>query len=197
MKLATFGTIAAATLLLAACSGGDEPTDPTGAPSTTPTVIAEGETSTPEPSVGNTDDALCAAAEQNIQDASELEAKTTELTELMQDPEFLTSTDATALNEWGDTMLELTGASQEFYELGVTETQGDPVNADFVTLSSFVELYSTALAVAASEATSTTEFFTDVQGLFTEAEVREIGEAAPTAAQNVATYLGTRCDITA
>lgn len=195
MKLATLGTIAAATLMLAACSGGDEPTGPT--PSNTPTVIAEGETSTPGPSVGNTDDALCAAAEQNIQDATELEAKTTELTELMQDPEFLTGTDATVLNEWGETMLELTGASQDFYELGIAETEGDPVNADFVTLSSFVELYSNALAVSAAEATSTADFFTDMQDLFTEAEVREIGEAAPTAAQNVATYLGTRCDVTA
>lgn len=194
MKIVTIGFVAAAALALAACSSGEDPTE-SAEPSTSPTVVAEGETSSPDPSVGNSDDPLCAAALQNIEDATALEEKTTELTELMQTEDFLTDDDPSVLNAWGDEMLLLATAGQDFYKVGIAETEGDDVYAYFVTMNDFVETYSKALALSASEATSNTEFLTDVSTLFTEAEVVKLGEDAPEAAMAIAEYLGTRCGI--
>ena len=195
MKFAIAGLVAASALLLAGCSGSSDD-DNSAAPSATPTVAAQGDTSTPQPSVGNLDDPLCAAAAQNIDDSASLQSKTGDLTTMLQDPSFLTSGDATALNQWGDDMLTLTGSTKAFYELGVEQTKGDPVNADFVTLSGFVDDYSTALAQAAADAESPKAFMTTIQTLFSDGDVTAASQAAPAAAQNVAAYLGTRCDLT-
>lgn len=193
MKTLTIGFIAAATLTLAACSGDDSSESPEPTTSAPSTIVAEGPTETPDPSVGN--DPLCAAALQNIEDATELEAKTTELTELMQSPEFLSEDDPAVLNAWGDEMLLLATAGQDFYKVGIAETEGDDVYAYFVTMNDFVETYSKALALSASEAGSNMDFITDVSTLFTEAEVVKLGEEAPAAAQEIATYLTERCGI--
>lgn len=178
-------------LLLAGCSGSPAE-EPTGAPNTS----ADPTTSAPAPSVGNTDDPLCAAAQENIEKSAELQSKTGDLTEMLQDPSFLTSEDPAALNQWGEDMLVLIESTGSFYELGVSETAGDPVNADFVALGTFVDQYSTTLAQAAADATSPTDFITDVQELFTDSDITAAASAAPAAAQSVATYLGERCDIT-
>ena len=183
--------IAVSALLLAGCSGSPEE-EPTGGPTAAETPA----TSSPAPSVGNTDDALCAAAQENIDQSMELQSKTGDLTEMLQDPTFLTSEDPAALNQWGADMLVLIDSTKGFYVLGVSETAGDPVNADFVALSTFVDQYSATLAQAAADATSPTDFITDVQELFTDSDVTAAASAAPAAAQNVATYLGERCDIT-
>ena len=196
MKTATICLFATATLALTACSGSPDPAEsvePTT--SATPTVIAEGESSTPEPSVGNTDDPLCAAALQNVEDATALQEKTEELTELMQSSDFLTDDDPTVLNEWGEEMLLLATAGQDFYKVGVAETEGEDVYAYFVTMNDFVETYSKTLAQSAADAESNTEFLTGVSTLFTEAEVVKLGEDAPAAATEIATYLTERCDI--
>ena len=92
-------------------------------------------------------------------------------------------------------MLLLATAGQDFYKVGVAETEGEDVYAYFVTMNDFVETYSKALALSASEAESNTEFLTDVSTLFTEAEVVKLGEDAPAAAMEIATYLTTRCGI--
>jgi|GEM_PF-2085891 len=192
------GIAGAALVVLAGCSGSPD-TDATTAPgptanATTPTVASEA--STPQPSVGNTDDPLCAAAQENLTQAADLESKTTDLTALLQDPTFLTSGDASELNQWGQDMLVMTASTKTFYELGVTETAGEDINADFVTLGAFVEKYSDALANAAADADSPKGFLEDVQQLFGSADVMEAAQAAPAAASNVASYLGTRCEIT-
>ena len=163
MKILTIGCIAAATLALAACGGGDDPTT-SASPDTssTPTIAAEGPTSTPEPSLGNSDDPLCAAALKNIEDAADLEAKVGELQTLVQDADFLTKDDPTVLNEWGDELLILVTSGQDFYKVGITETEGDDVNAYFVTMNDFVETYSKALALSASEAKSNMDFVNDL-----------------------------------
>jgi len=193
MKIAIFGFVAAAALVLAGCSG-DTPADTnTAKPAPTNTVAAEGPSSTAGPVVGNLDDPLCAAAKANIKDAAALQAKTSELTELMQDPKFLTEGDTTALNAWGDAMLELSDASKAFYALGIEKTTGD-INADFVTLGTFVDKYSTALAQSAADAKDTTDFMTSMQTFFSEEELAAVAQAAPEAAQNVASYLGDLCD---
>jgi hypothetical protein len=194
MKIAAIAFAGATALALTACSGGDAPADESPAPSTSPTLIAE--STTPDPEIGNQDDALCAAAGANLEEAAELEAKTQELTDLMQDPAFLTDTDPTVLNEWGEDLLALTAGTKEFYELGVDETEGEDVNADFVMLDTFAQSYSIALATAAAEAESTMDFFASMQELFTDASIRETLQAVPDAASNVGVYLTERCDIT-
>lgn len=195
MKFAIAGLVAASALLLAGCSGSPEE-DNSAAPSVTPTVAAQGDTASPAPSVGNLDDPLCAAAAQNIDDSTSVQSKTGDLTAMLQDPSFLTSGDATELNQWGEDMLTLTDSTKAFYVLGVQETQGNPVNADFVTLSSFVQDYSSALAQAAADAESPKAFMTTIQTLFSDDDVTKASQAAPAAAQSVADYLGTRCDLT-
>ncbi|MCR6711169.1 MAG: hypothetical protein NVV57_00115 [Demequina sp.] len=196
MKTAKIAVTAlGAILLLAGCSGssGDESSD-APKPSTTPTAIAEGDGSSPVPSVGNLDDPLCAAALDNITDATNLESQTSDLSEMIQDPTFLTG-DAAKLNQWGDDMLELTSSTKDFYVLAIKETQGEDVNADFVALSDFVEKYSIAMAKAASAAGSPAEFLTTIQTLYSADDVKAASEAAPQAAQNAAEYLSTRCGI--
>jgi hypothetical protein len=198
MTIRLFGPAAvciAVGAMLAGCSS--SPSDDTSgdpAPSSTATAVADGSTATP--TIGNLDDPLCAAAQQNVEDSQELESKTSDLTEMMQDPTFLTSDDATDLNQWGDDMLVLVGSAQDFYDLGVQETAGDDVNADFQTLSTFVEKYSQTLAQTASDAATPTEFFTTIQDVFSDPDITAAVQAAPNAAQNVADYLGERCDIT-
>jgi hypothetical protein len=192
MKIAVFGFVAAASLVLAGCSG-DTPADtdtPNATP--TPTAVAAAPTNTAGPAVGNLDDPLCAAAKVNVDDAAALESKTEELTALMQDPTFLTGEDTTALNEWGKDMLGLTESSKTFYALGIEKTTGD-INADFVILGGFVDKYSSALAQAAADAKSTTEFMTSMGTFFSSEELSELATDAPEAAQNVATYLGELC----
>jgi hypothetical protein len=92
-------------------------------------------------------------------------------------------------------MLELTSSTKDFYVLAVKETQGEDVNADFVILGDFVDKYSIALAKAASAATSPAEFLTTIQTLYSTDDVTAATQAAPAAAQNVGTYLATRCGI--
>jgi len=194
------GLTAATILVLAGCSGSPdadptdalEPTSPTSPTSTAPTNDASAET----PSVGNTDDPLCAAALKNFEQANDLNAKTSDLQALLQDPDFLTSGDATELNAWGEDMLAMSSATADFYALGVSETAGEAVSADFETLGAFVESYSTALAKAAADAASPEAFLTSVQEVFASDGVLESAQDAPTAASNVATYLGTRCELT-
>jgi len=183
--------IAASAPVLAGCSGSPDE-DVTGAP----TPEQSQTTNAPAPSVGNTDDPLCAAAQENIAKSEELQSKTGDLTEMLQDPGFLASEDAGELNQWGADMLVLVDSTKGFYVLGVKETAGDPVNADFEKLSTFVDQYSTTLAQAAADATSPGDFITDVQELFSDSDVTAAASAAPSAAQNVATYLAERCGIT-
>ena len=196
MKITAKVATLAAVLLLAGCSGGsgDNSNSASPSPSHTSTVVAEGPTSSPAPSVGNLDDPLCAAALDNMTDANNLESSTSDLTTMIQDPSFLTG-DAKKLNQWGDDMLELTSSTKAFYVLAIKETKGDDVNADFVTLSDFVEKYSVALANAASTAKTPAEFLTTIQKLYSAEDVTAASKAAPAAAQNAATYLSTRCGI--
>jgi len=194
MKIATVGLTAFATLLLAACSGSpDAPESP--APSSAPTDVASSETSMPEPTVGNEDDPLCAAAKVSLEASAELEAKVNELQELMSDPSFITSADGSVLNAWGADVLELTAPSKDFYELGVTETEGDAVNADFVAMNAFVDTYTIPLATSAADAGSPGDFFGEMQTLLTDDEVRTALTEAPQAASRIAVYTVARCKI--
>ena len=101
-----------------------------------------------------------------------------------------------AASESVDDMLTLIASTKGFYETGVQETAGEDVNADFATLNTFVTQYSTALAQAAADAKTTTEFVSTISTLFTDSDSQAATAAAPAAAQNVATYLATRCNIT-
>ena len=195
MKYAAIGLVAASVLALAGCSG--TPADsPSGAPKPASTDVAAGPTSSPITGVGNTDDPLCAAAQANIDDSNSLESKTSDLTTMLQDPGFLTGNDTTALKAWGKDMLSLTDTATTFYQTGVDQTKGEAVNADFVTLSTFVDTYTTALAQAASDATSIKDFMSTIQTLFTSDGVTAAVKAAPAAATSVSAYLGTRCGFT-
>lgn len=195
MKLAILGLAAGAALLLAGCTSSPEG-DPSTSPSPTSTVVADGSTSSPAPTVGNLDDPLCAAAKDNIDAAMALQSKTSDLTTMIQDPTFLTSGDPSALNQWGDDMLTLTASTKSFYQLGVEQTAGEDINADFVALGAFVQNYSIALAQVASDAKSNTDFVASIQTMFSSDDITSAAKAAPAAAQNVATYLGTRCGLT-
>ena len=196
MKIAIIGFAAGTALLLAGCSGSSDD-DTSAAPdaSASPTTTALAGDETKAPDVGNLDDPLCAAASESVDDAEAITSKTSDLTTMLQDPTFLTGGDTAALNQWGNDMLTLVSSTKGFYETGVQETAGEAVNADFATLSTFVTQYSTALAQAAADAKSTTEFMSTISTLFTDSDSQAAVAAAPAAAQNVATYLGTRCDL--
>lgn len=187
--------VAAAALLLTACSGGSGD-DRSGTPSATPTAIAAGPTSDAAPTIGNLDDTLCAAANDSQATAESLEATANELQTMLQDPTFLTSGDVTALNEWGDTMLALSNDTLGFYKMGAAETDGEDVNKDFVALTAFVTSYTLPLAQMAADAGSPTDFMTGVTETFTDPAVQSALSEVPTAAQNAAAYLADRCGIT-
>lgn len=191
--LVSFAGLAGGVLLLAGCSGA---ADDTTSPEPAQTDATAAPTSEADPTVGNLDDSLCAAAEASIEVANQLESKTDDLTTMLQDTTFLTTEDATDLNQWGEDMLTLTTKTQEFYQLGVTETAGEDINADFTTLTGFVEKYTIPLAQAAASAETPAEFVTGISDTFSDPDVQSAVSAAPTAAQNVATYLGERCDVT-
>jgi len=191
----TFAGLAAGALLLAGCSGSPEPepSTPAGTPDITEEPTA---TATPGIAIGNQDDPLCAAAQLSRDDAEALQDTTKELQALLQDPAFLTSDDPKTLNEWGELMLEMNESSIAFYDLAVSETSGEDVDADFVTLSGFVKDYTMGLATAAAEATSPDDFVTKVSETFANPDIQQITAKAPAAAQSVATYIGERCGIT-
>lgn len=185
--------LVAGALLIAGCSGSpdEQPTTSAGSPSATGAP-----SSSAAPGVGNQDDALCAAAETSRTEAKQLQSATEELSALMQDPSFMGSEDPTQLNEWGQKIADLSDSSLAFYDLGVTETQGEPVSEDFAALSAFVEKYTMGLANAAVSASSPDSFIATVTETFADPEIQEVATQAPAAAQSVATYIGERCGIT-
>ena len=185
--------LAAAALALAGCTNSDD--DASTAPSPTPTTVAEGQTSSPAPSVGNLDDPLCAAAQDSVSVATTLESTAGDLEAMLQDPTFLTSDDVSELNGWGEDMLTLSNETLKFYEIGVDETEGEDVNADFAALKGFVSDYTVTLAQAAADAKSPAEFVTNIQTAFADPDVQAAASGAPAAGQNVATYLKERCGI--
>ena len=143
MKIAVgIAALAAAGLALAGCTNSDD--DASTAPSPTQTTVAEGQTSSPVPSVGNLDDPLCAAAQDSVSVATTLESTAGDLQAMLQDPTFLTSEDVSELNGWGEDMLALSNETLKFYEIGVDETEGEDVNADFAALKGFVSEYTLA-----------------------------------------------------
>ena len=192
MKIAIgIAALAATALALTGCSGSDD--DASTAPTSGPTTVADGPTSSAKPSIGNLDDPLCAAAQESLAVADTLESTAGDLQTMLQDPTFLTSTDVTALNAWGEDMLTLSGKTLTFYQTGVDETAGEDVNADFVALTGFVSDYTITLAQAAADAASPAEFMTTIQTAFADASVQDAATGAPAAGQNVATYLLDRC----
>ncbi|MGC4175696.1 hypothetical protein [Demequina sp.] len=191
--LAAIAVLGVATL--AGCSGSTAE-ETSAAPNPAPTVQAEGNTSTPTPTVGNLDDALCAAAQESIEVSETLVGRTDDLTAMLSDPSFLTAEDATELNAWGDDMLELSNQTLEFYTIGVQETQGEDINADFAALETFVTKYTITLSQDAADAASPAAFVEKIQVTFTDPDVQDAVSAAPAASARVAEYLATRCGIT-
>jgi len=193
IRLAGLAGAAIGALLLAGCSADAD------APTPTPTLTHEGPTSapspTPMPTVGNQDDALCAAAQQNLELSTEVLGKSEELQALLQDPAFLTGGDVETLNAWGADMLVLTEDSLSFYDIGVNETAGDPVNEDFAAMKSFIADYSVPLAQLAAEAESPGVFTVQASTIVMQPETREVISAAPAAGQRIAAYLAERCAI--
>lgn len=185
--------IAVVVLALAACSG--EGDTPTPEPSMSVPDLVD-ESPTPAPTLGNEDDPLCAAAQENITVSQDVLTKSNELTELIQDPAFFTSDDATELNAIGADMIVLTENSLTFYEVGIAETGGDPVNADFVSMKGFITDYSGLMAQMAADAGTPAEFLMSFQEVATDPDLQDVLTAAPTAAGNIAAYVTERCGIT-
>jgi len=192
MRIAAIAVTAAA-LMLAGCSS--DPGTESPAPTPDSTIVAGGETSTPTPTVGNLDDPLCAAAQESINTSSDLVSRTGDLSEMLQDPAFIESEDPAALNAWGVDMVTLSNDTLTFYDIGVAETSGDPVNEDFATMQGFVTTYTMTLAEAAAAAESPMAFVTEIQETFSDPAVQEAVTGAPAASGRIATYLSTRCDI--
>lgn len=195
IRTSIVGAVCAA-LVLAGCSSDadDSPSGAVGSPDDSSTIIAEG---TIDPGdIGNIDDPLCASAVDSVEASEELVATSEELNELMSDPDLLTGDDASTLNEWGDSILELTETTNAFYDEAVELTAGEDVNADFVTLQSFVELYSRAIGQAAADAATPQDFFETVGEMFSDEETLAVLEEGPAAAESVAAYMAERCDIT-
>lgn len=196
VRIAGLAAIAAGTLLLSGCTGDGPATSPE------PTLTLEGPTSAPSPTplpsvdlptIGNPDDPLCAAARENLELSADVVAKSDELQELLQDPSFLTSSDPELLNAWGADMVELAENSLAFYEVGVAETQGEPINDDFVAMQGFITDYSAPLAQLAADAESPSVFMVQASTIVMQPETREVISAAPAAAKRIAEYIAERC----
>ena len=196
VRFAGLAAVAVGALLLSGCTGDG------GSASPEPTLSLEGPTVAPTPTpmpsvdlpaIGNPDDPLCAAARENIELSTEALAKSDELQQLLQDPAFLTSSDPELLNAWGADMSLLAQNSLAFYEVGIAQTSGEPINDDFVAMQGFITDYSAPLAQLAADAESPSVFVVQASTIVMQPETREVISAAPAAAQRIAEYIAERC----
>lgn len=172
-------------LPLAACSGGTDPSAPAGSPSE----------AAPDISVGATGDAFCDLAVASIAPADDVVEASDELTALLEDPAFLSSTDVGPLNELGEQILEYSDASLVFYTQAVALVDDPAVVEALAGMGDFIGEYTVALGNAAATATSPLEFLTTVGTTFADPALLAVAETAPEYAETISAYAQERCGI--
>lgn len=181
--------IAAALPLLAACTGDAD--DPASA---APTVDATSSApATDAPVIDDTGDPFCDLAIETAPVGEEIASKTAGMSALL--TEALTTGDVATINAWGADLAALDERMLGFYADGRQYIAGEPIEASWDDMESFVRDYSLAVATEAANATDTATFAARMGETATDARNQELMTAGPAAATAIRTYIDDRCDI--
>ena len=183
-RLALAAAIAVALPLLTACSPGGAAPGGSGEPATGPTAV--------HPTIDiEGGDRFCDLAVEQIDVASEVEAKSNEVQALL--PQLITGGGLDELHQWGEDMANLSYDVIAFYDEVTPMVDDAAAQESFVKMRAFVNDYTLALAVLAQGAESPSGFVADMAAFTQDPGVQATLTAGPEAALEVRAYIDARC----
>ena len=188
-----FGAVAGLTLALAACSGGSSSDSPTS-DSTAADSAATGTPTSSAPDVSASGD-FCSQAIDSIAASNDMTDATDHLNTTLSDPTLFASGDLTPIHELSQAIMDSATVSAGFYAAGAEHATDPNAKAAFNGLSDFVDQYSVPIAQAGLDATSMTEYATNVTTMLGDPDVQALLPQAADWAATVADYTAQECDI--